>query len=155
LEDLPFMGRTAVYTFKDERAAATNVKAVADKDASEAFEGADVEKSEIEVSGESAYQYTGEVKVEADLTVTMVLIFVQDGANVLVTQIIGGAEPADMALAWAEFMLDAEIGDEEITLVDDGTSTGGAFDLMPSAEDEELRGGLSPVADIDLLADAG
>lgn len=51
--------------------------------------------------------------------------------------------------AVAQFVIDAEIETEEVTFSDDGTSTGGVFDRMPTAEDEVI-GDLTGVTDMEL-----
>jgi hypothetical protein len=149
----PLIGRVAVFTFEDAAAAEEGIGQLSDMTAGDAFEGADAGKEEIDDLGDTAYQYTGEVEVEAGLTANMTLLIVQDDAQILMAAVVGGADPDAMARSWVEFMLDAEIGDDEARLVDDGTSTGGAFDLMPGADDEDLLQGLLPIADLDLLAE--
>ena len=50
------------------------------------------------------------------------------------------------------YIVDAEAGDDEVTLNTDGTSTGGAFDRMPASGDDAV-GGLEIVEDYDVLAE--
>ena len=50
------------------------------------------------------------------------------------------------------YIVDAEAGDDEVTLNTDGTSTGGVFDRMPASGDDAV-GGLEIVEDYDVLAE--
>lgn len=147
----PLIGRVAVYTFEDTAAAEANVERLAAMTAEEAAEGASTQKDEVDDIGDTAYQYTAKVEPEGGMTADMTLLVVQEGEHVFMAAVVGGTDPATMARSWVEFMLDGEVGDEEITLAEDGTSSGGVFDLMPNADDAELLGGMLPMADLDLL----
>lgn len=148
---IPLIGRTAVFTFEDDEAADAASGELADLTADDAFEGAEAEKEELNDLGDAAYQYTAEIEIEEGMTADIVLIVVQEDENILMAAIVGGEDPAGMALDWAEYMLDAEVEEEEVQLSDDGTSSGGAFELMPGADDEEILGGMLPVADVDVM----
>lgn len=153
--DIPLVARTAVYSFEDSAAAEVATEDVADSIADDASEGAGMEKEELDGIGDAAFQYTTDVEVEEGTTVGMVIVVVQEDENLLVAAVVGGEDPAGMAHDWAEFMVDAEIENDEVQFSEDGTSSGGAFDLMPGADDEDLLGDLAPVGDVDVIEEKG
>ena len=56
-----------------------------------------------------------------------------------------------MTRGLAEYLLEGEISDEEVVVVQEGTSTGGAFEIMPNEENPEDAGGMVPFMDLDFL----
>ena len=91
------------------------------------------------------------VEPEPGMITGMTLYMVQDGPLVLLAAVVGGEDPTGMVRSWIELMLDREVSEEAIELKDDGTSTGGVFALMPTADDAAQLGGMVPITDIDLL----
>lgn len=152
---IPVIGRTAVYTFEDTAAAEANLEPLSAVIAVQASEGASVEKEEIDDLGDAAYQFTAEVEPEPGMITGMTLYMVQDGPLVLLAAVVGGEDPTGMVRSWIELMLDREVSEEAIELKDDGTSTGGVFALMPTADDAAQLGGMVPITDIDLLDTSG
>lgn len=88
-----------------------------------------------------------------DLEAGMVMIVFVDGDQVYqITSIDGSVEDAQTkAEEVTQYVIDAEIENEEVTFNADGTSTGGVFDRMPAAGDE-IVGDLTGVMDMEVLA---
>jgi hypothetical protein len=80
------------------------------------------------------------------------LLLIQDGNLGLLISAQGETEAIQETLmAFGEFMVDAEPGGE-IKLGNNADSSGGTWDVMPTAEDRNVLGDLSPMYDYDLLA---
>jgi hypothetical protein len=58
----------------------------------------------------------------------------------------------DLSRAFMDVMLSREIGDGDVEFQEDGSSTGGAFDLFPTLEDDDLLGGMEIQSDQYLTA---
>lgn len=83
------------------------------------------------------------------------LVYVQDGDRLYTLNAIAGSAEATLVTDdLAAFMVDAEPGEGEVRFSEDGTSTGGAWDLLPAADDEVL-GGLQAFADAELDEGSG
>lgn len=112
---------------------------------------------ETEISDASEIDKDG-VKItidEGDLGVgTTMLIFV-DGDTVFSVMVMDADVESATALSVdiANYIIDAEVEDENITFNEDGTSTGGVFDRMPASGDDAV-GGLKADMDIDIIAEA-
>jgi hypothetical protein len=151
--DAPLVGMIGIFTFEDDDAAQSNLEPLGDSLTEQANdEGATLEKEEVDL-GDEGYAYVGELPVDESESMNGAIIFVQQDEYIYFVMILGGEEPVDMGQEWTEYVLDGEIGDDAVELSEDGTSTGGVFDAMPTAEDEDLLGGMLPVSDSDLLED--
>lgn len=120
-------------------------KAVEEGDA-ETFEG-------MEISELEGFDVDG-IRVDMDmpdLEIAVSMIMFSDGNHVFQVMVMN----ADMETAQshadevAQFVIDAEIENEEITFSEDGTSTGGVFDRMPTSDDE-IVGDLTSTMDTEL-----
>lgn len=87
-----------------------------------------------------------------DIGIAMTMIVFVDGDQVFqITATDADVETSrTTAESVLEFVLDNEVQDEEVTFNEDGTSTGGVFDRMPTA-DHELVGDLTSVMDMELM----
>lgn len=88
----------------------------------------------------------------ADLEVGASVIFVVDGHQVFQIMVMDSdvASAETLATDITQFVLDAEVETEEVSFSEDGTSTGGVFDRMPSGDDE-IVGDLTSVIDSELF----
>lgn len=147
------MVMTIVFTFDSEDNAA-NAMNTLQEGFVETSEEAEIEETEIDDLGDRALMFSGVVD-ETDDPLTTISLFVQDGEHVYVVTLGGGELEAGKQQSQdiAQFMVDAEISTDEVTLDAEGGSTGGAFDLMPTAEDTDLVGGLAPTSDSNMLED--
>lgn len=86
-----------------------------------------------------------------DLDIAASMIIFNDDNHVFQVMVMNA--DADVAKASADevaqYVIDAEVQTEEVTFSDDGTSTGGVFDRMPTSEDE-LVGDLTTVLDSEI-----
>jgi len=151
--DTPLVGMIGIFTFEDDDAARSNLEPLGDSLTEQANdEGATLEKEGIDL-GDEGYAYTGELPVDESGAMNGAIFFVQQDEHIYFVMVLGGEQPADLGQEWAEYVLDGEIGDDAVELSEDGTSTGGVFDAMPTADDEDLLNGMLPVSDSDLLED--
>ena len=80
-----------------------------------------------------------------------IIIFI-DGNHAFLIMVTDTDQPTSEALAddVTDFILNAEVENEEITFNENGTSTGGVFDRMPAAG-EEMLGELTQTVDTELF----
>jgi hypothetical protein len=98
--------------------------------------------------GEQAFLYVGPVDDGASHSG---LLLIQDGNLGLLISANGETEEIqETLLAFGTFMVEAEPGGD-IVLGNHADSTGGTWDVMPSADDRDVLGGLWPMYDYDLL----
>jgi hypothetical protein len=98
--------------------------------------------------GEQAFLYVGPSDDGASHSG---LLLIQDGNLGLLISATGETEAIqETLLAFGTFMVEAEPGGE-IVLGNHADSTGGTWDLMPSADDRDVLGDLWPMYDYDLL----
>lgn len=150
-EDGVIMVMTMVFTFDSEDNAA-NAMDTLHEGFFETGEEAETEETEIEDLGDQALMFSAVVE-ESGEPLTTISLFVQEGEHVYMVTVGGGELEAGKQQTQdiGQFMVDAEITTDEVTFNEDGTSTGGVFDLMPTADDTELVGGLAPSSDMDLM----
>ena len=122
-------------------------KAIAE-DESGLFEGMEV--TELEGFDVDGIRVTMDMP---DLGAGMSYIVFVDGNQVFQVSVMDAALDAanEKVDAVAQFVIDAEGSSDDVTLNADGTSTGGVFDRMPTADDE-IVGDLSSVTDSELYA---
>lgn len=108
---------------------------------------------EMEISDLEGFDVDG-LRVDMnmpDLEVAASMIVFNDGNHVF--QIMVMNADVETAQTSAEdvtqFVLDAEVENEEVTFNDDGSSTGGVFDRMPTADDDVV-GDLTGVMDSEI-----
>lgn len=91
-----------------------------------------------------------------DLGVAMTINAFVDGNNVMTVMVMDSDSENSQSVAdeLTQFIIDAEIENEEVTFNADGTSTGGVFDLMPTADDE-IVADLPTATDTELYASGG
>lgn len=155
LDDMALSGMAAVFTFEDEGAAEDAFDLFGDQFAQGFMEGSgtEAEKTEIDDLGNQAIEYLGETEVDEETTSPTSMILVQDGEHIFIAMILGGAEVSDDTRAFAEHLLDGEISDDEVVFNEDGSSTGGVYDIMPNEENTEIVRGMVPFMDADFMAD--
>lgn len=106
---------------------------------------AGVEVADVDGIGDQAMEITGE---SADLGPTNILA-VQSENRLFLVIYLGDATPG-VGDDIGTFLADAEPVDTEVMFSDDGTSTGGFFDMLPQEGDAEIEG-LMPMMDEDFL----
>lgn len=158
LDDLALSGLTAVFTFEDEDAASNAFGDFSEQFAEGFMEGSETEvtdePTEIDDLGDQAIEYIGETEVDEETTAPASMILVQDGEYIYIAMILGGNDVSENTRALAEHLLEGEIGDGEVEFNEDGSSTGGAYDVMPNEENTEIVQGMVPFMDMDFMADA-
>ena len=106
--------------------------------------------SDVEGIGDKAIEITGEANVGGPTPVT--LLSIQSENNLFMVITLGSDEPGSSD-AIGKFLADAEPVDTEVEFSDDGTSTGGFFDMLPQEGDAEIEG-LMPISDMNFFEDA-
>lgn len=120
----------------------------------QAVEEGDTETFEgMEISDLDDFDVDG-IRVDTnmpDLDIAASMIIFSDGNHAFMVMVMD----ADMETAQSsvnevtQFVIDAEVENEEVTFNEDGTSTGGVFDRMPTSEDEVV-GDLTTTMDMEL-----
>lgn len=153
MEGLSLSGMAAVFTFEDDGAASDAFGDFSAEFAKSFLEGAEVEAEETEIDdlGDQAVQYTGEATVDEATTAPSSMIIVQQGEHIYVSFILGGEDVEGLTRGLAEHMMEGEIGDEDVVVVEEGTSTGGAFEVMPGADEADVVAGMVPFMDLDFM----
>ena len=154
LDDLALSGMAAVFTFEDEDAADAAFGEFSDMFPTLFMEsGKDVESTDIDDLGDQAVEHFGEMVIDDETTAATSMILVQDGEHIFIAMIMGGSETSESTRAFAEYLLDGEISDAEIVFNEDGSSTGGVYDIMPNEENTDIVQGMVPFMDADFMAD--
>lgn len=116
--------------------------------------GIALQESDGEKIGDQSKTYTGKVSeegIEGQLT----MVIVQKGKYVYASFGMGlGSDPSDAVNSLAKDLTDGKPGDGDGTFNDNGTSTGGLWDIFPSNDADYLKG-LTPSTDEDLSQDSG
>ncbi|MCO5216772.1 MAG: hypothetical protein M9950_11560 [Thermomicrobiales bacterium] len=110
------------------------------------------EMSEVTEIDRDAMQVTVDM---GDLGVGLTILMFIDGDTVFAIMAMDTTvdDATAMAIDIANYLIDAEVQDDEVTFNEDGTSIGGVFDRMPASGDE-IVGGLQVESDSDLFATA-
>lgn len=157
LDDLALSGLAAVFTFEDEDAASNAFGEFSEEFAAGFMEGSETEvtaePTEIDDLGDQAIEYIGETEIDDETAAPASMIVVQDGEYIYIAMILGGSDVSENTYAFAEYLLDGEIGDGEVEFNEDGSSTGGPYDVMPNEENTEIVQGMVPFMDMDFMAD--
>lgn len=150
-----FLVTTAVLTFDNKDNADKGLDAAADAYAAEMVDTASAAPREIDDLGDKATLYSGETADAEGGMVPANLLIVRDAERMYMIMLMGGETEvgATQVQDIARFTLDAEPTTDEVTFNMDGSSTGGPFDRMPTAQDTDLIGGLSPFIDMDMSED--
>lgn len=108
------------------------------------------EMSEVTEIDKDAMQVTVDM---GDLGVGLTILMFIDGDTVFAIMAMDATvdDATAMAIDIANYLIDTEVQDDEVTFNEDGTSTGGVFDRMPASGDE-IVGGLQVESDSDLFA---
>ena len=108
------------------------------------------EEAEIDDLGDRAWVTTLAAETPQGDTGFFRLIYVQEGAYLYTLNAIAGSEEATrVADDIAAYMVEQDPGDGDVAFDEDGSSTGGAWDLLPAGNDDVL-GGLIAFADAEL-----
>lgn len=106
------------------------------------------EEEDIDGLGDRARVVTLSAETPEGDTGYFRLVYVQEGTFLYTMSAIAGtAEPTMITDDLAAYMVEAEPGEGEVQFAADGTSTGGAWDLLPAAGEE-------PIAELTAFADA-
>lgn len=106
--------------------------------------------SDVEGIGDKAIEITGEADIAGPTPVTLLSI---QSENHLFMVITLGSSEAGSSDAIGKFLAEAEPVDTEVEFNEDGTSTGGFFDMLPQEGDAEIEG-MMPVSDMNFFEDA-
>lgn len=106
--------------------------------------------ADVDGIGDQAIEVTGEADISGPTPVSMLAV---QSDNYLFVVITLGTEEAGVSDDMAKFIADADASDAEVELNEDGTSTGGFYDMLPQEGDAEVEG-LLPVSDMDFLGTA-
>lgn len=106
--------------------------------------------SDVDGIGDQAIEVTGEADISGPTPVTMLAV---QSDNYLFVVITLGTDEAGASDDMAKFIADADPSDAEVEFSEDGTSTGGFYDMLPQEGDAEVEG-LLPVSDMDFLGTA-
>jgi hypothetical protein len=105
--------------------------------------------SDVDGVGDQAIEITGEADIAGPTPVTLLSIQSENYLFMVIT--LGSDEPGSSD-AIGKFLADAEMVDTEIEFNEDGTSTGGFFDMLPQEGDAEIEG-LMPMTDMNFFGD--
>lgn len=150
-----FVLSVRIYVFDSEAHADAGWESTVSSTAIESdvpMESDKVEYEEIEIEGlgDRAWATTLSAETPEGDTGHFRLVYVQDGDRLYTLNAIAGSADATLVTdELAAFMVEAEPGDGEAQFNDDGTSTGGVWELLPEAGDEIL-GGMEAFADAEL-----
>lgn len=108
------------------------------------------EVSDVDGIGDQAIEVSGEADVSGPTPTTMLAL--QSDNHLFIVIYLGDDTPG-AADDFGTFLADAEPVDTEVEFSDDGTSTGGFFDMLPQ-EGDPLLEGLMPMMDSDLFGDS-
>lgn len=153
-ERTPLFGLATILTFNDPESAMAGFEAL-DEEFSTGFFGTsdeDVEREEIGDLGDRAVEFTDAFTLDTAPAEPATIVLVHDDDTVLFSVMVSGPDTSEWAHSFAEHMLEDEDGADEIVFSEDGTSTGGPFDRMPTMDEMTVPGGLIPYLDIDYLA---
>lgn len=105
--------------------------------------------SDVDGMGDQAIEITGEADIAGPTPVTLLSIQSENHLFLVIT--LGSDEPGSSD-AMGKFLADAEPVDTEVEFNEDGTSTGGFYDMLPQEGDPELDG-LMPMSDMNFFGD--
>lgn len=108
------------------------------------------EVSDVDGMGDQAIEVSGEADVSGPTPTTMLAL---QADNYLFIVIYLGDDTPGIADDFGTFLADAEPVDTEVSFSEDGTSTGGFFDMLPQEGDPVVEGFI-PMMDDDLFGSA-
>lgn len=150
----PLFGMATVLTFDSPESARAGFDVLEDE-FSRGFFGAsetDVEKMAIDDLGDNAVEFRDALTLDTAPSEPATIVLVHDGDTVLFSVMVSGPATSEWAHSFAGHILGAETGTDEVVFHEDGTSTGGAFERMPGADEADVLNGMIPYLDIDYLA---
>lgn len=147
--DAPMGVMMLAMEFEDEGMVEGQFETVAREFSKGFFDGEDFEMTEVQDLGDAAYAITGTSNSGGEGMPTSIVI-ARDGTFVL-GSITLNSEVTDLDQQVVTFMLDNAASDTEVTFNNDGTSTGGVFDRMPTGDDVDGLNGMQPMMDMDFL----
>lgn len=109
-----------------------------------------LEVTNVDDMGDNAIEFTGESDIQGPTPTS--LLAIQDEDYLFLVISIGDATPG-INDELGQFLVDAEPVDTEVMFSEDGTSTGGFYDMLPAEGDAVLEG-LTPIADQDFMGTA-
>lgn len=119
------------------------------KEELEPIVGQPLESEEVDDLGDNATRSSATID-QNEMSINVSLILVQQDETIYVVgSVVMNGDADQMATDVMEFMLDGEAGDAaDVEFNEDGTSTGGYFDVFPAEEDAELVQGLEVTQDM-------
>lgn len=106
---------------------------------------ADVTVSDVDNIGDEAMGFAGPAE-----GMNYEMLIIRDGNFIFVVVGLGETVAEGSMDDLGKFMVDAEPVDTEVQFSEDGTSTGGFFDMLPTADDDVIAG-YEPAVDMDIL----
>lgn len=150
-ESMPVMAIVQAYVFDDADVAAEAFPHVQQlmMNELESVVDAPFETNDIDDLGTTATLSTADVS-KSGMTASVALFLVQkDEVIYLSASVVANGEAEDVANDYLTFMMDQKPGDTDaVEFTDDGTSTGGYFDTMPTSADTDILHGLSVGSDM-------
>jgi hypothetical protein len=136
--EMPVMAIVQAYHLDDASVAAEALPHVEQlmKDELEPLIGMELETETIDDLGDAATLSTAEIERNGT-TVSLALVIVQQDEMIFLSASVAMNSPADpAATAFMTFMLEGKAGDADaVGFNEDGTSTGGFFDVFPAEKD--------------------
>lgn len=141
------------YTFESEdqaKAFLDTTKEEAEGGLTEAEDLGEVEMKDLEAVDKEGVTMTMVMDLEGESIAMTVHMFVDGNHLFMVISTDSDLDASNSkADAVAQYVVDAEVQNEEVTFSEDGTSTGGVFDRMPTSDDE-IVGDLTSTMDTEL-----
>lgn len=113
----------------------------------EDLEAGGITVTDVDGIGDKSMEFAGTADIGGE-SPTLLMTTLKDNYIFVVINI--GDDTEGSADGLAKFLADAEPVDTEVVFSEDGTSTGGFYDMVPAADDELLTG-LTPMADMDMF----
>lgn len=108
-------------------------------------ETGNVTVADVDGIGDKAIEFTGEAQ-----GMEYVMLMVADENYMFLVVVLGEGLEEGAADDIAKYLVDAEPVDTEVAFNEDGTSTGGIYDMLPQEGDAEIEG-FTPQMDMDLI----
>lgn len=138
----PIIAVVQAYEFGSDEDAEASFESVSETVNEQITQGTSTEFQQTDVDdlGDQGIQSTGTVDASG-FEVPLTTLVVREG-NIIFLAAAGTLDDssADAANAFMEHMLNEESGDSAVEFNEDGTSTGGIFDVFPTVDDDVIQG---------------